>query len=134
MALHYSRRWNEMRASIAACCILLVGLLGSGCASINHNANAVVFGGVCGAVGGVAGFAATKGNAEGAAGGAAVGATIGGAIGHQIDKLIWRKEEERNTALCPHCSARIHVQNATEGMRLFCPRCGRPSLAHAASP
>jgi len=102
--------------------------LGTGCASINRNANAVVLGGVFGTIGGVAGFAATKGNAEGAAGGAAVGAAIGGTIGHQIDKLIWRKEAERSHAACPHCAAQVNVSGLHVGQCAHCSKCGREFL------
>ncbi len=71
---------NEIRRFLTGVCAVALLVAGTGCASMNRNANAIVLGGICGTVGGVAGFAATNGNGEGAAGGAAVGAALGGAI------------------------------------------------------
>jgi len=116
---------SGLRLTAVAMAIAALLVFATGCASINRNANAVVFGGILGAAGGVAGFAATNGNGEGAAAGAATGAAIGGAIGHQIDRLIWRKEAERTHAVCPYCHRSVYVGEYGPGQQAHCPKCGR---------
>ena len=122
-------RSNTIRHTLTVLCSVAFLFVGSGCASINRNATAVILGGVLGTAGGIAGFAATRGNAEGAAGGAVAGAAIGGAIGHQVDKLIWRKEAERTHTPCPYCGHAINIEHLEPGASVFCAKCGRASAA-----
>ncbi len=131
MSTQRLRGHTHRTAATAFFCVALALGVGSGCASVNRNATAVILGGVLGTAGGVAGFAVTNNNAEGAAAGAAAGAAIGGAIGHQIDKLIWRKEAERTHTPCPYCGHSIKIEHCEAGASVFCSKCGRASQARA---
>jgi hypothetical protein len=117
-------RYQKVRSALLAIAVTHLLVCMTGCASINHNANAVVLGGILGAAGGVAGFAATGGSGDGAAAGVAAGALIGGGIGHRIDKLVWRREAERTHAVCPHCQRSIDIGGHSPGTKAHCSECG----------
>lgn len=107
--------------------VILVALLPlqlCSCASLNRNATAVVLGGTLGAAGAVGGFAISRGNTGAAVAGGAVGTAIGTGIGHQIDKVIFQKEQARVHAVCPNCDYSVHVGGLNTGQKIYCQDCG----------